>query len=52
MFWGLLEANNFSDLYSLEILQLKNSFFLFLFWVSIFLILPQKSDATVVVHSK
>jgi hypothetical protein len=29
--WGLLEPNNFSDLYYLEVLQLKTSFLFFFF---------------------
>jgi hypothetical protein len=29
MLWGLLEPNNFSDLYYLEVLQLKISFVFF-----------------------
>jgi hypothetical protein len=43
MLWGLLEPNNFSDLYYLEILQLKTSFvFLFFFRVYFLNFAPQK----------
>jgi hypothetical protein len=51
MLWGQLEPNNFNDLYYLEVMQLKKFIILF-FPAFIFLILPPKSVATNVVHSK